>query len=88
MHKMLASYKKEEDENFKDKFKALFAAEETRARIKEELNNARSGISKENQSSNGEGPLSTRQGDNEEYKSVSLKRTRSHSNIKKPDTAH
>ena len=65
MHRMLSKYKKEEDENFKSKFEALVAAEETRARIKEELNNARYGTSKENQ---GDGQMSNRYGENDDIK--------------------
>jgi hypothetical protein len=83
---MLSKYKKEEDENFKNKFETLVAVEETRTKIKEEINNARYGTSKENQ---GDGQMSNRYGENEDFKSgsVIIKRTRSHMILKKPETA-
>lgn len=41
MYKMLTKHKKEEDENFKSKFQLLVVAEETRAKLKEDIQNAK-----------------------------------------------
>ena len=59
MYKMLMNHKKEEDQMFKDKFVKLVEVEELRAKLKEQLFNARAGTEPREEGSSTERGIKT-----------------------------